>query len=117
MAHVYFGISFETYVLAETIWIHEARLREDLIYVYTFLKGSYQKDGERFSQWCRKLNKRQQEETDAQEFPPEHEKELHSEDDQALEQVAQRGCGVSLPGDIQKLSGHNLEYLSLGDFA
>jgi len=32
---------------------------------------------------------------------------LHCEDDQALAQIAQRGCGVSILRDIKKLSGHS----------
>ncbi|KAJ7407659.1 hypothetical protein BTVI_62496 [Pitangus sulphuratus] len=59
---------------------------------------------------AKKKDKKQQVETDAQEFPFEHGKELlHSECDQVLEQVGQRGYGVSFPGDIQKPSGHNPE--------
>ncbi|RMC10196.1 hypothetical protein DUI87_12997 [Hirundo rustica rustica] len=46
--------------------------------------------------------------TDAQEVPPEYEEELlYGAGDQALGQVAQRCCGVSLTGDISELSGHN----------
>ena len=35
------------------------------------------------------------------------------EDDRALAQVAQGGCGVSTPGDIQKLPGHSPGQLAL----
>ena len=48
---------------------------------------------------------RGQAETDAQKVPPEHEEELYCAGGQALEQVAQRGCGVSLTGDIQEPPG------------
>lgn len=33
---------------------------------------------------------------------------FHSESDQALRQVIQRGCRVALLGDIQKPSGHGV---------
>ncbi|RMC15978.1 hypothetical protein DUI87_08185 [Hirundo rustica rustica] len=46
--------------------------------------------------------------TDAQEVPPEYEKELlYYVGDQALEKVAQRRCGVFLTGDIQEPSELN----------
>ena len=39
--------------------------------------------------------------TETQEVPFEHEKDLHFEGDRALKQVAQKGCGVSSSVDIQ----------------
>jgi len=39
---------------------------------------------------------------------------LYCEGDQALAHVAQRGCGVSLLGDIQNLPGHSPEQPALG---
>jgi len=42
-----------------------------------------------------------------QEVPSEHQETLlHCEDDRALARFACRGCGVSLPGNAQKLFGH-----------
>lgn len=50
----------------------------------------------------------QWEKTDAQEVPPGCEEELfHCVGDQALDQVVQSGCGVSLTEDIHETSGHN----------
>jgi len=45
--------------------------------------------------------------TETQEVPSEHEETLfYCEGHRALAQVAQRGCGVSHLGDVQKPSGH-----------
>jgi len=56
--------------------------------------------------------------TEAQEVPAEHEEEfLPSEDDGALEQAAQGGCGVSFSGDIQDLPGQGPLQPTVGDAA
>ena len=40
---------------------------------------------------------------------------FHCKGDQALAQVAERGCGISTLGDIQKLSGHSAGQPALDD--
>lgn len=60
-------------------------------------------------------DKRQWAETNAQEVPHENEEEqLHCVGDHTKEQVAQRGCGVSLTGGIKKPSGHSSVQCPLG---
>lgn len=52
-------------------------------------------------------NRRQRAQTDALEAPPEREGRISVLcSDRALEQIVQRGCGVSLTGDIPEGSGH-----------
>lgn len=53
-------------------------------------------------------------ETDSQKGQPEHEEELHCASDHVLGQIAQRGCGGSLNGDIPELSEHNPGPCALG---
>ena len=53
--------------------------------------------------------------TETQEALSEHQEALsYCDGDQALEQVAQRGCGISILGDTQKLSGHGPGQPTLG---
>ena len=52
--------------------------------------------------------------TETQELPSEDETLFQRESDWTLAQVAQRGCGVSILGDIQKSSGHSPRKSSLG---
>ena len=63
------------------------------------------------AQW---QDNRQWAQTETQEVLEHQETFFHCESDQA---VAQRGGGVSIPGDIQKLSGHSPEPPGLGGHA
>lgn len=57
----------------------------------------------------------QKAQSEAQDVPSEwQETHFYCQDDQALTQVAQRGCEVSLFGDVQKLSRHSPGQLVLG---
>jgi len=56
----------------------------------------------------------QQAHTETQEVLSEHQETLYSEGDQALAQVTQRGCRVSILGDSQKPSGQVPGQLALG---
>ncbi|KAK4827150.1 LOW QUALITY PROTEIN: hypothetical protein QYF61_015104 [Mycteria americana] len=64
-------------------------------------------------QWC--PNKRQRTQIKTHEIPSEHKKTLfYWEGGQTLEQVTQRGCGVSIHGAIQSLTGHGPGQPALG---
>jgi len=66
--------------------------------------------------WCPVTGQGQRAQTEAWEVLSEHEEELlPSEGNGALEQAAQRGCGVSFSGDIQDPAGHCPVQPVLGD--
>ncbi|RMC00278.1 hypothetical protein DUI87_22885 [Hirundo rustica rustica] len=73
------------------------RLRGVLINVYQCLGG-----------WCQAVGQEAMGRNRCIEVPPEHEEEpVYCVGERALEQIAQRGWGVSLNGDTQDLSGYH----------
>ena len=61
-------------------------------------------------------DQKQQAQSETWEVPSEHQEILFCcGSDQALAQVPRGGCGISLLGDIQKLSGHGPGQSALGD--
>ena len=65
---------------------------------------------------AQRQDKGQRAQTEAEEVPYEHEEELpYSEGEKALEQAAQRGCGVFFSEGIQNLPGRGPVQPALGE--
>ena len=74
--------------------------------------------GQTLSSGAQGQDKGQRAQTEAWDVPSEHEEELlHSEDDGALDQVAQGGCGFFFSEDIQDPPGQGPVQPALGDSA
>ncbi|KAJ7425639.1 hypothetical protein BTVI_02321 [Pitangus sulphuratus] len=96
--------------------LEERQLGGDLINVYKYLKGGCQEDGARLSLVVPGNRTRGKEQKLMhRNFHLNMKKAFFTvRGDCALEQIAQRGCGVSFTGDIQKTSGCNLVPCALG---
>ena len=89
--------------------LKKKRLRGDLTNAYEYLKGGCQEDGAKLFLVVPSNRTRDNG------HKLKHRKFHYFEDDRALEQVAQRGCGVSFSGDIQNPPRRSPEQPVLGD--
>ena len=100
---------------AGTVHPREEEALTDLVNVYRYLMGDQRGQSRALLSGAQRQDKRQWGQTEAQEAPSEHQETFfHCEHDQALEQIAEGGCGVSICGDIQKPTGHSPGQLALG---
>jgi len=90
--------------------LQQRRLRGDLIAAFQHLKGAYRKDGENiFSRACCDRTRRNGFKLRKGRFRADKEEIFYHEGGETVEQIAQRGCGGPIPGDIQDQVGRGSE--------
>ncbi|KAK4819013.1 hypothetical protein QYF61_024129 [Mycteria americana] len=90
--------------------LEKRRLRRDLIVAFQYLKGAYEKDGDKlFSRACCDRTRGNGFKLKEGRFRLDKEDIFYSESGETLEQGAQRGCRCPIPGNIQGQVGRGSE--------
>ena len=87
--------------------LNKRRLGEHLTAINNYLMKRYKEDGARFHSEQNKVMKQ----VGTQEILSQKEKQINTECGHTPEQAAQRGCGISILGDIQNSAGDSPEQL------
>jgi len=94
--------------------LEKGRFWGDLIAAFQYLKGTYEKAGERlFTRACSDRTRGHGCKLKESRFRLAVREILYCEGGDALEQVAQRSCGCPLPGSAQSQAGRGSEQLDL----